>query len=353
MRFLSGNEAIAEAAVRAGCRAYFGYPITPQTELLEYMARRLPEVGGVFLQAESEVAAINMVYGASGAGVRAMTSSSGPGISLMAEGFSFLVGAELPAVIVNMSRTGPGLGGVTPSQQDYFLATRAAGHGDSRLLTLAPWSCQEAADLTYLAFFLADRYRHPVMVMGDGLLAQMREPVVLPPFARLEDPDKPWATRGRGRGERRIINSLRLDLEEARVFHRRLREKYREMEEREVRFQGEFLEDASLVVVAYGIAARVARRAVFRARSRGIPAGLFRPVSLWPFPRRELRRLAPGRRFLVVELSQGQLWEDVCLAVGEEAVSLLGEDDGSVPSSRQVEEMIIELTRVAAARAHG
>ncbi len=346
-RFLTGNEAMAEAAVRAGCRFYFGYPITPQSELLEYMAQRLPEVGGTFLQAESETAAINMVYGAAGAGVRVMTSTSSPGFSLMAEGVSYLVGAELPCVLVNMSRGGPGLGGVAPAQSDYFQATRGPGHGDHRLLVLAPASVQEAADLTWLAFELADRYRNPVLILGDGLLAQMMEPVIPPPPLSPEAlPAKPWATVGRGgRPSRSVVNSLRLDADELWRFNRLLAEKCRRMTTCEVRWEEWWLEDAAVVVVAYGLLARVCLAAVLAARRRGARVGLLRPVTLWPFPAAPLRRAARGgARLLVVEMSLGQMVEDVRLAVGGDAeVHQVVRAGGVVPDQEEVLAAIEEV----------
>lgn len=350
-----GNEAIAEAAIRAGCRYYFGYPITPQSELLEYMARHLPAAGGCFLQAESELAAINMVYGAAGAGGRALTSSSGPGISLMAEGISYLVGAELPCVIVNMSRAGPGLGGIAPAQSDYLQATRGPGHGDHRLVVYGPSSVQEAADLTAEAFDVADRYRNPVMILGDGLLGQMMEPVRFRPAVDPASlPDKPWATTGKqGRRQRNVINSLRLDPEDLWGFNRRLQAKYAEMEEREVRWEEEGLEDAQVVVVAYGVMARICRAAVRVARQAGIRAGLLRPVTLWPFPVRALAAAAErARAFLTVEMSLGQLVQDVRLAVGgRRPVYFLGKAGGVVPTPREVWERLRQVAEEVRGRA--
>ncbi len=341
----TGNEAIAEAALRAGLRAYFGYPITPQSELPEYMARRLPERGGVFLQAESEVAAINMVYGASGAGVRVMTSTSGPGISLMQEGLSYLVGAELPCVVVNMMRGGPGLGNVAPAQGDYFQATRSAGHGDGRLLVLAPATVQEACDLTVLAFDLADRYRNPVMILGDGILGQMMEPVVFP------DPVEPgrdaaWATTGAGDGPARVISSFYLEPEVLEAHNLRLQEKYRRAQ-REVRWEAYRLEDAAVAVAAFGIAARVARAAVDRARAKGLRAGLLRPITLFPFPAQAFRDAARHvQAFLVTELSAGQMVEDVRLAVdGAAPVEFYGRLGGMMLTPPEV---LAQIERAAA-----
>lgn len=335
-----GNEAIAEAAIRAGCQCYFGYPITPQSELLEYMARHLPEAGGVFLQAESEPAAISMVYGAAGAGARVMTSSSGLGISLMAEGISYLVGAELPCVIVNIMRGGPGLGNIAPAQSDYFQATRGPGHGDHRLVVLAPFSVQEAADLTYEAFDIADRYRNPVMILGDGLLGQVMEPVRFKARRNPSSlPEKPWATTGRDfHPGRNVINSLRLDPEGLWGFNRHLEDKYAEIARKESRWDGYHLDDAEYVVAAYGMMARVCQTAVALAREAGIKAGLIRPVTLWPFPREPFELVIErSRGFLVVEMSLGQMVEDVALTVnGRKPVHFLGKAGGVVPTQKEV-----------------
>lgn len=327
---MKGNEAIAEAAIRAGVHAYFGYPITPQSELPDYLARRLPERGGVFLQAESEVAAINMVYGAGGAGVRVMTSTSGLGFSLMQEGLSYLVGAEVPCVVVDMMRGGPGLGNIGPAQGDYFQVTKSAGHGDGRLLVLAPATIQEACDLTMLAFDLADRYRNPVVVLGDGLLGQLMEPVALP------DPVSPghdvtWATTGAGSGPARVITSIYLEPETLEAHNRHLQEKFRRAQ-REVRWESYRLEDAAVAVVAYGTTARVARTAVDRARSAGLAAGLLRPITLFPFPSQAVREVAGRMRaILVAELSAGQMVEDVRLAADRRApVRFYGRTGGMV-----------------------
>lgn len=338
---MKGNEAIGEAAILAGCRYFFGYPITPQTELPEYLARRLPEVGGVFLQAESEVAAINMVYGAAGAGARVMTSSSGPGISLKQEGISYIAAAELPCVIVNIMRGGPGLGGIQPSQSDYFQATRGGGHGDYRLIVLAPASVQEMADLTGLAFELADRYRNPVLLLGDGVLGQMMEPVSFNPSTAGETV-KPWATTGcRGR-ERNIVNTLYLNPEELEAVNHRLQEKYRLIAARECRVETYCTQDAEIVVVAFGIAARIAKAAVDNARAEGVRAGLVRPVTLWPFPYRALAGvLKRAKAALVVEMNAGQMLEDVRLAAeGCVPVSFYGRTGGMLPGSRAVLEQI-------------
>ena len=329
---MKGNEAIAEAAIRAGLQAYFGYPITPQSEISEYMAKCLPSAGGVFLQAESEVAAINMVYGAAGAGARAMTSTSSPGISLMQEGLSYLVGSELPCVVINIMRGGPGLGNIAPSQADYFQATKSAGHGDGRNLVLAPSTIQEAADLTILAFDLADRYRNPVMILGDGYLGQMMEPVVFPD-ARRPRRAPTWATTGAGVGPVRLINSIYLEAEALEAHNLHLQEKYRQMRA-EVRVEAYKMDDAEIAVAAYGIAARVARSAVDRARAKGLRAGLLRPISLYPFPSEAFAHAATHvRTFLAVELSAGEMVEDVRLAVeGWAPVRFYGRMGGAVPT---------------------
>jgi len=330
---MKGNEAIAEAAIRAGCKAYFAYPITPQTELAEYMARRLPEAGGVFVQAESEVAAINMVYGAAGAGARAMTSTSSPGFSLMMEGLSYVVGARLPCVVVDVMRGGPGLGNIAPSQGDYFQATRSLGHGDSHGIVLAPSTVQEAVDLVGVAFDLADRYRLPALIAADGLLGQMMEPVLLPD-PRTPPPAPVWATTGADR-DRRVITSVYLVPEdlERRVLD--LMETFRVIEHVEPRFETYRTDDADVIVVAYGSMARIARSAVDRVRREGIAAGLVRPITLWPFPREPFGR--PARVWLVAELSGGQMIQDVRLAVdGRAPVEFYGRVGGMVPSPLEI-----------------
>jgi len=342
---MKGNEAIAEAALRAGVQAYFGYPITPQSELPEYMARELERRGGVFLQAESEVAAINMVYGAGGAGARVMTSTSSPGVSLMQEGLSYLVGSEVPCVVVDMARGGPGLGNIAPAQSDYFQATKSAGHGDGRLIVLAPATIQEAADLTILAFDLAERYRNPVMILGDGILGQMMEPVSFPePVTR--NGDVSWATTGAGDGPRRLINSIYLEPDNLERHNLRLLEKYRRAQQ-EVRWEAYRMDDAAVVVAAYGLTARVARSAVDRARAKGIAAGLLRPITLFPFPTQAYRQAAERvRAFLAVEMSAGQMVEDVRLAVeGRAPVFFYGRLGGVVPTPPEV---LAQIEKVAA-----
>jgi 2-oxoglutarate ferredoxin oxidoreductase subunit alpha len=345
---MRGNEAVAQAALDAGCRAFFGYPITPQNQIPDYFALHMPEVGGIFLQAESELAAINMVYGAAAAGARAMTASSSPGISLKQEGISYLAESELPCVIVNIMRGGSGLGNIAPAQSDYFQAVKGGGHGDYRTIVLAPWSVQEMYELTRQAFEIADRYRNPVLVLGDALLGQMMEPMVVP--QEVVDPAtlprKPWATDGAKGRPRNIINSLYLyppDLERANL---RLEARYQEMARNEVRFEGERLDDAEIAIVAYGTAARVAVTAVDRARAEGLRAGLMRPISLFPFPADAIEELARRvRAILVVELSLGQLVEDVRLAVeGRCPVHFLGRTGGVVMTPAEVLETVQNLT---------
>ena len=342
---MKGNEAIAEAAIRAGCRHYFGYPITPQTELAAYMSRRMPKIGGVFLQAESEIAAINMVYGVAGAGKRVMTSSSSPGVSLKQEGISYIAGADLPALIVNVQRGGPGLGGIQPSQSDYFQATKGGGHGDYHLIVLTPASVQEMADLTGLAFDLADQYRMPAMLLADGTTGQMMEPVSLPE----EAPhliEKPWAVTGTGmQRPHNIINSLYLQPEELeRTNFERFR-RYAAVEENEVRCEHFFTEDADIVVVAFGIASRVSKNAVAAARKAGIKAGLLRPITVWPFPKKELEALSHrAKGFLSVELSMGQMIEDVRLSVRDKKpVRLVNRAGGMIPGPDEVLAAIVKM----------
>jgi 2-oxoglutarate ferredoxin oxidoreductase subunit alpha len=315
---MKGNEAIGEAAIIAGCRHYFGYPITPQNELPAYMALRMPKVGGTFLQAESEIAAINMVFGAAAAGARAMTSSSSPGMSLKMEGISYLSGAELPAVVVNMMRGGPGLGNIAGAQGDYFQAVKGGGHGDYHCIVLAPWSVQELADMTVRAFDLADQYRIVVIILGDGFVGQMSEPIVLPePSGKVFDKSG-WALTGAKGRDPHLIASMRLSPENAlEMLNATLQAKYRQIEECE-RIREEYeTSDAEYLLVGFGLSARICRSAVSVMRKSGVRAGLFRPVSLWPFPSKELVRAAEGKRkVLVVEMNAGQMVEDVRLAVG-------------------------------------
>jgi 2-oxoglutarate ferredoxin oxidoreductase subunit alpha len=330
---LKGNVAIAEAAVRAGLAAYFGYPITPQTELLEHLAKRMVELNRVFLQAESEVAAINMLYGAACTGVRAMTSSSGPGISLMQEGMSYIAGSELPCVIVDVMRGGPGLGNILPSQGDYFQVTRSAGHGDFHPIVLAPASVQEAIDLTTLSFELAERYQHMVILAADGLLGQMMEPAELPPMQPLRETVPDWALRGAQGRERRTISSIYLKAEEGEAFNLKLQARLAEIAPREQRWAEAYTADARLLVVGYGTAGRIAQSAVETARAKGLPVGLLRPISLWPFPTARIAALSTQvDAALVVEMNAGQMLEDVKLAVqGRVPVEFYGRMGGSVP----------------------
>lgn len=339
---MTGNDALAEAAVRAGCSFYAGYPITPQNEIPEYLSRKLPAAGGTFIQAESEVAAINMVYGASACGARAMTSSSSPGISLKQEGISFLAGAELPAVIVNMQRGGPGLGNISASQADYFQAVKGGGHGDYRTLVYAPFSVQELWDLTMLAFDKADEYRTPVMVLGDSILAQMMEPVEPTPYVRPRLPEKTWALGGCRNRQPNVIRTLYMAEGELEQRNIALQEKYRTMKTRDVRYQSYAVEDAGLIVVSFGIAARIATAAVRMLREDGLKIGHFRPITLYPFPEQQLRELAgPHRRFMTVELNAGQMVEDVRLAVnGRSEVLFYGRPGGAIMTPEELYERL-------------
>lgn len=344
-QLLKGNVALAEAAIRAGCEAYFGYPITPQTELLEHMSRRMVELGRVFLQAESEVAAVNMVYGAAAAGARVMTSSSSPGISLMQEGFSYMAGSNVPAVIIDVMRGGPGLGNIQPSQADYNQVTKSAGHGDFHPIVLAPSTVQEAIDLTGLAFDLAEKYRTLVFVIADGAIGQMMEPAELPDMRPLPEKRPEWALTGAKGRQHNTISSLFMGADELEAMNIELQEKLHRIELSEVRFETADLDDADIVVVAFGTAARVAHTAIKRLRAAGLPVGLFRPISLWPFPERELRKLAQRipsvRSFLVVEMNAGQMVHDVREAVGGHVpVKFLGRMGGIIPLPEEIEEEI-------------
>ncbi len=340
---MKGNEAIAEAAIRANCRHFFGYPITPQTEISAYMAKRMPKIGGTFLQAESEVAAINMVYGAAGAGVRAMTSSSSPGISLKAEGLSYIAGADLPCVVVNIVRAGPGLGGIQPAQSDYFQAVKGGGHGDYKMIVLAPSSIQETVDSTFDAFDLADKYRMPVMILGDGMLGQMMEPISFPDSADRPTYDKDWATTGtKNKRRANVINSLYIQPEELEQVIWAREEKYREIEKTEVKYESEGLGDADVVVVAYGTTARVVKAAVKAAADEGIKVGLIRPVTLWPFPSEIIAKTAKNvKAMLSVEMSTGQMVEDIRLAAnGACPVAFYGRTGGVIPTPDGILEQI-------------
>ncbi|MDD3946715.1 MAG: 3-methyl-2-oxobutanoate dehydrogenase subunit VorB [Clostridia bacterium] len=347
-KLMKGNEAIAEAAVRGGCRAFFGYPITPQNEIPEYLSRRMPEVGGVFIQAESEVSAINMVYGAAGAGARAMTSSSSPGISLKQEGISYISGAELPCVIVNIVRAGPGLGGILPAQSDYFQSVKGGGHGDYHMLVFAPESVQEAVDLIYNAFDKADQYRSPVMILGDGMLGQIMEAVEIPPMKDPTTfPKKEWATDGTGVGEgRRIVNSLYIEPDVLEKVNQKLAATYAEMAANETAYEAYKTDDAEVVLTAYGTVARICKSAVNMLRAKGVKAGLLRPITLYPFPSDAIAKVAAEpqvKRFLTVELSMGQMVEDVRLAVnGAKPVDFYGRTGGCVMSPEDVMNVILE-----------
>lgn len=343
---MKGNEAIAEAAIRSGCRFFFGYPITPQTEISAYMAKRMPKIGGTFLQAESEVAAINMVYGASGAGARVMTSSSSPGISLKAEGISYIAGADLPCVIVNMVRGGPGLGGIQPAQSDYFQAVKGGGHGDYHLIVLAPNSVQELASLTMKAFDLADFYRCPVMILGDGTLGQMMEPICFDDDYKPQIPEKPWATVGTG-GKRKhnVINTLYMTPEDLEKTVLDREKKYEKIKNNEVLYETAYLEDAEYVICSYGTTSRIVQTAVEKLREEGIKAGIIRPITLWPFPYDVIGEKAESAKaFLSVEMSMGQMVEDISLAVnGKAPVHFTGRTGGMIPTPDEVINKVKEI----------
>ncbi|MBR5518343.1 MAG: 3-methyl-2-oxobutanoate dehydrogenase subunit VorB [Clostridia bacterium] len=340
---MKGNEAIAEAAITAGCRHYFGYPITPQTEIAAYMAKRMPKIGGTFLQAESEVAAINMVYGVSAAGKRVMTSSSSPGISLKAEGLSYMAGADLPALVVNVERGGPGLGGIQPSQSDYFQATKGGGHGDYRMIILAPSSVQEMADLTIKGFDLADKYRMTSMILADGTIGQMMEPVEIKENEDIKTYEKPWALTGtQCKREHNIANSLFLVPEQLEKVNIERFERYKQIEENEVMYEEFMMDDAEICIVAFGIAARVSQNAIVEARKQGIKVGMIRPITLWPFPKKPLLAAADKvKSFISVELSMGQMIEDVKLATEcKKPVTLCNRVGGMIVTPEQVLEEI-------------
>ncbi|RTZ93822.1 MAG: 3-methyl-2-oxobutanoate dehydrogenase subunit beta [Deltaproteobacteria bacterium] len=341
---VKGNEAVAMGAIDAGCRYYFGYPITPQSDIPEYLSFHLPRVGGEFVQAESEVAAINMLLGASATGVRAMTSSSSPGISLMQEGISYIAGSEIPTVIVNMSRSGPGLGGIAPSQGDYFQAVKGGGHGDYHLLVLAPNSVQELYDLTILAFELAEKYRNPVMILGDAMIGQMKEPLLRNPSPEIREYPKDWALTGAEGRKQRVLKSLYLKDGELTAHNWKLHQKYEAMKRDEIRFEALMTEDADLVLVAFGSAARIARTAVMTAREEGMKVGLFRPITLFPFPEPQLSAMArDGKRFFVVELNTGQMLEDVKIAALGNPVDFFGKPPGALPTPEEIFEEIKKL----------
>ncbi len=343
---MKGNEAIAEAAIQAGCRFFFGYPITPQNQIPEYMSKRMPKVDGCFLQAESEVAAINMVYGAAGAGARVMTSSSSPGISLKQEGISYIACAELPCVIVNIVRGGPGLGSIQGAQSDYFQATKGGGHGDYRLVTLAPSTIQEAADLVQEGFDIADQYRNPVMILGDGMIGQMMEPVEFTEPKKRDLPKKDWATTGWSDKSRprAVINSLHIEPVELEAVNLELQAKYKLIEKNETRWESYKTEGAEFILVAYGTVARVVRSAIRLAEKEGIKLGMVRPVTVWPFPYAAIAEAASQdsvKGVMSVEMSAGQLVEDVRLAInGAKPVHLFAKHGGFVPSPEEVLENI-------------
>jgi 2-oxoglutarate/2-oxoacid ferredoxin oxidoreductase subunit alpha len=340
-QLMSGNAALGEAAIRAGCRCYFGYPITPQNELTEYMAKRMPEVGGVFIQSESEIAAINMVLGASAAGARALTSSSSPGVSLKQEGISFMAGDELPAVVVNMMRGGPGMGNISAAQSDYMQATRGGGHGDYKTIVLAPGSVQELVEIVPLAFDLADVYRNPVIILGDGMLGQMMEPVSFDAMAQPTVYPKDYVLTGAKDRPSRMIRSLILDTKELEEHNWKLVRKYQRMERHEVRYDSFLIDDADMVVLAYGIGARIVRGAIKRLRQEGLKVGLLRPVTVWPFPAEALKGLAQTvSDFFVFEMSAGQMVDDVRLALeGRGHVHFYGRPGGVIPTP-------VELSRI-------
>ena len=346
-QMMKGNEAIAEAAVQAGCRYYFGYPITPQSEIPEYMSRRLPEVGGVFLQAESEIAAINMVYGAAGAGARAMTSSSSPGIALKQEGISYIAGAQLPCVVVNIVRGGPGLGSIQPAQSDYYQATRGGGHGDYRVVVFAPASVQEAVELTQRAFDVADQYRMPAMILGDGVIGQMMEPVEMPEYKPRPLPKKDWAATGwDGKSRpRAVINSLYIEADRCEELNLALKKQYEEIAKNECMVEEQYMDDAEYVIAAYGTTARIALTAIRQARAQGVKAGLIRPITLWPFSSEVFARAAQkAKKFLTVEMSLGQMVDDVRIAVnGARPVEFYGRTGGVIPGVGEITRQILKL----------
>ena len=344
---MKGNEAIAEAAIRAGCRHYFGYPITPQTEIAAYMAKKMPKIGGVFLQAESEIASINMVYGAAATGARVMTSSSSPGISLKAEGLSYIAASDVPALVVNVQRGGPGLGGIQPSQSDYFQATKGGGHGDYRMIVLAPASVQEMASLTIKGFDLADKYRMTAMILADGTIGQMMEPISFED-TEIESYEKPWALTGTEcKRKHNIVNSLYLKADELERMNFERFEKYKIVEETEAMWEEYMMEDAEISVVAFGIASRVAKNAVAEARRQGIKVGLIRPITLWPFPTAALRAAADKvKSFISVELSMGQMIEDVRLATEcKRPVSLCNRVGGMILTPEEVLAAILKAEK--------
>ena len=344
---MKGNEALAEAAIMAGCKYYFGYPITPQTEVAAYMSKRMPKIGGTFLQAESEVAAINMVLGVAACGKRVMTSSSSPGISLKSEGISYLAGSNLPALIVNVQRGGPGLGGIQPSQSDYFQALKGGGHGDYKLIVLAPASIQEMVDLTFKGFDLADKYRMPAMLLADGTMGQMMEPVSLE-LGEVKEYDKPWATTGTNNHEgRNIVNSLSLTPAQLEEWNIDRFKRYEIAERDEVMFEEFMMEDADYCVVSFGIASRIAKNAIMAAREKGIKVGMIRPITLWPFPKDALKKAAAKvKAFLSVELNMGQMVDDVKLAINcAKPVYFYGRTGGVLMTPDEVLNKLVEIEK--------
>jgi len=344
---MKGNEAIVRGAIAAQCRAFFGYPITPQNEVPEYMSKYMFEAGGVFLQAESEVAAINMVYGAAAAGIRVMTSSSSPGVSLKMEGLSYIAGAQLPCVVANVQRGGPGLGNIAPAQADYFQAVKGGGHGDYKLLTVAPWSVQEMFDHAALAFDLADKYRNPAMILSDAVVGQMLEPILIPDKVEVNIPPKPWATTGASGRGRNFVTSLYIVPEDLERINLEIQAKYADASDHEVRYDEYETEDADLVLVAYGSVARICRTTMSLARKKGLKVGLFRPITVFPFPSKRLAELASeGKRFLVVEMSAGQMVEDVRLSVnGVSKVDFYGRLGGMIPSPIEILGQVEQIFR--------
>ncbi|WP_312700602.1 3-methyl-2-oxobutanoate dehydrogenase subunit VorB [Sedimentibacter sp.] len=344
---MKGNEAVGAAAIKAGCKYFFGYPITPSSEIPEYMSKALPEAGGIFLQAESEVAAINMVYGAGGAGARVMTASSSPGLSLKQEGITYIAGAEIPCVIVNMMRGGPGLGSIQPGQADYFQSTRGGGNGDYRTLCYAPASIQEIVDLTILGFDKADYYRNPVLIVADGMIGQMMEAVEFKDPAPIDLPEKDWATTGTG-GKRQpnIVNSLFLQAEELQAHNIRLEKKYKAIEENEVMYEAYGLEDAEVVLVAYGTTSRIVKTAMKQAEAKGIKVGIIRPITLWPFPNDVFKTIGnKAKGILTVEMSAGQMIDDVKIAIeGRLPVYFNGTQGGMVPTPASV---LVDIEKIA------
>jgi len=338
-KLMKGNEALAEAAIRAEIDAYFGYPITPQSEILEYLEREIPKRHGLVLQAESEIASINMIYGAAGAGARVMTSSSGPGISLMQEGLSYMASAQLPCLVVNIVRGGPGLGTIQPSQGDYFQAVKGGGHGDYHLIVLAPSSVQEMADFVFEGFKLAEKYRNPALILSDGALGQMMEKVILPEEGSLKKVEKPWATTGKTKDRNHnVITSLFIKPEEMEEVNKQLQEKYRKIEKEEVRFEEIKTDDAEIILVAFGLSSRICQKTVDLGREKGIKIGLLRPITLYPFPYKRLNELASQVEFMMsVEMNAGQMVQDVKLAVeGKVPIHFTGRMGGMIPSPEDV-----------------